>query len=368
MEMNRVVVDLSAISHNVFEIRRLIGPNCLLMAVVKSDGYGHGAAAIAKTSIKSGADWLGVSEPQEGEALRRAGLNSPILVFGLVPPQEAERIIECGLRQTVTDMGTLRALNEEAHRQGKRAYVHLKIDTGMGRIGLRPEQVIPFILEAENLGNIVLEGMYSHLASADTENDEYTLRQIRVFNGLLAELRLRGKLIKISHLANSAATLQYPQAFYDLVRPGIMLYGLYPEVERSRSINLRPAMSLWSRVSHIKTVPPGTSIGYERRFIAPKATKVATIPLGYGNGYSRLFSNRGRVRIRGQIAPIIGNVCMNAFMVDVSAIDGIQAWDEVEIFGPQMPIHDVARTKGTIVQEIVSILGRINPRYYVGGS
>ncbi len=365
MEINRIIVDLSAISHNVSVIRKIIGDKCLLMAVVKSDGYGHGAIEIAKTSVHGGADWIGVSDVQEGAALRAAGLTAPILVFGLVRPEEAEQVIENGLRPTITDMETIRSLDKAANRQGRRASVHLKVDTGMGRIGIKPEQVLAFLEGTKCYANIEMEGIYSHLSSADSENDEYTLMQIRLFNDLLYKLRLKGMGFRVKHLANSAATYHFPQSFFDLVRPGIMLYGLYPEAIGRNSIDLRPAMALRSRISYIKHVPAGTAIGYERTFVTSRGTKVATVPLGYGNGFSRLFSNKGKVSVRGQSVPIIGNICMNAFMVDVSEIDGIQLWDEVEIFGPEISVHEVARTMGTIVQEIVTTLGRIIPRCYI---
>lgn len=366
MEITRVLVDLKAISHNVAEIRKKIGPNCLLMAVVKSDGYGHGAFEIGQTSLRSGADWLGVSYPREGEFLRQAGIKAPILIFGLIQAEEAERVVQNDLRQTVTDQETLTALDLAARLHNKKALVHVKVDTGMGRIGLTPRDAVPFILGMRHFPNIELEGIFSHLSSADKLEDDYTLRQLEIFEDLLAELRKKGVQIPIKHIANSAATLNFPQAYHDLVRPGVMLYGLYPEDRGPHTIDVRPAMTLLSRISALKTVPTGTSISYLRTFITRKTTRVATVPLGYGDGYSRLFSNRGQVLIHGKRAPIIGNVCMNAFMVDVSEIEDVQVWDDALIFGEGLPVHEVARTKGTIVQEIVSVLGRINPRYYIG--
>ncbi len=336
------------------------------MAVVKSDGYGHGAIEIARTSLQSGANWLGVSYLREGELLRHAGLKAPILIFGSIQSGDAERVVQSDLRQTVTALETLKALDSAASLHKKKAFVHLKVDTGMGRIGLRPEDAVSFVLEAKRFRNIELEGIFSHLSAADNLEDDHTFRQLEVFEALLADIRKKGLDVPIKHLANSAATLNFPQAYYDLVRPGIMLYGLYPEDRGTHTIDVRPAMTILSKISALKTVPAGTSISYLRTFVTRKRTRVATIPLGYGDGYSRLFSNRGQVEIRGKRAPVIGNVCMNAFMVDVSEIDGVQVWDDVLLFGEGMPVHEVARTKGTIVQEIVSILGRINPRYYIG--
>ena len=365
MEINRVLVDLSAISHNVAQIRRRIGPDCLLMAVVKSDGYGHGAIEIARTSLQGGANWLGVSYPREGELLRQAGFKAPILIFGSILSAEAERVVQNDLRQTVTDLKILKALDSAANLYKKKASVHLKIDTGMGRIGLRPEDAVSFLLEAKGFPNIELEGIYTHLSSADDPEANYTIRQLEVFEALLAAIRKKGLYVPIKHCANSAATLNFPQAYYDLVRPGIMLYGLYPEDRGALTIDVRPAMTMLSKISALKTVPAGTSIGYLRTFVTRKMTRVATVPLGYGDGYSRLFSNRGQVEIRAKRAQIIGNVCMNAFMIDVSEIDDAEVWDDVLLFGGGLSVHEVARTKGTIVQEIVSVLGRINPRYYL---
>ncbi len=365
METTRVLVDLAAISHNTTEIRKKIGPNCLLMAVVKSDGYGHGAIEIGQVSLRSGADWLGVSYPREGELLRQAGFKAPILVFGLIQAEEAERVVQNDLRQTVTNREILKALDSAASLQKKKALVHLKIDTGMGRLGLRPEETTSFILEAKRFRSIELEGIFSHLSSADNLKDDYTFRQLEIFEDVLADLRKKGLEVPLRHIANSAATLNFPQAYYDLVRPGIMLYGLYPEDRGPQTIDVRPAMTFLSKVSALKTVPASTSISYLRTFITRKRTRVATIPLGYGDGYSRLFSNRGQVLIHGKRAPIIGNVCMNAFMVDVSEVEGVQIWDDVLLFGEGLPVQEVARTKGTIVQEIVSVLGRLNPRYHI---
>ena len=268
-------------------------------------------------------------------------------------------------RQTVTDLKILKALDSAASLYKKKAFVHLKIDTGMGRIGLRPEDAVSFVLEAKGFPNIELEESSPIFLPQMTQRITTPLRQLEVFETLLAAIRKKGLHVPIKHCANSAATLNFPQAYYDLVRPGIMLYGLYPEDRGALTIDVRPAMTMLSKISALKTVPAGTSIGYLRTFVTKKMTRVATVPLGYGDGYSRLYSNRGQVEIRAKRAQIIGNVCMNAFMIDVSEIDDAEVWDDVLLFGGGLSVHEVARTKGTIVQEIVSVLGRINPRYYL---
>jgi len=364
-ETTRVIVNLQAISHNIKEIANRIGRRCKLMAVVKADGYGHGAVEVARTALASGASCLGVSVVKEGQKLREAGFRVPILVLGLIQPTETRIVVKFDLAQTVMEMNTVEALDAAAYQEKKKATIHVKIDTGMGRIGLKPEDTPSFIQKVLKCKNIYLEGISSHLATADEGDRSYTNSQICIFNDVIKELKKIGINNLITHIANSDAVLNYPETYYDMVRPGHMIYGLYPDAARKVGVSLQPAMSFMTKVVAAKWIPSGTSISYGRNFAAKKEMKVATLPLGYADGYSRLLTNRSEIIVHGKRAPAIGNVCMNAFMVDVSNIEGVEPGDDVILFGEGLPVGEIARNVGTIPQEIVSIVGKINQRVYI---
>ncbi|MCX6095140.1 MAG: alanine racemase, partial [Candidatus Bipolaricaulota bacterium] len=252
-------------------IRERIGPARGLMAIVKADGYGHGAVPVAREALASGADWLGVTFPEQGLALREAGIKAPTLVLGLIRPEEARTVVEAGLDQTVASADVLQALDRAAARAGRKVAVHLKVDTGMGRIGVAPDEAVPLARQIARFRGLELFGISSHLATADSADKSFAREQIATFERVLSDLKRAGIEVPLRHLANSAAILDLPEAWYDLVRPGIAIYGLYPSPEVSRSIALRPAMTLVTRVAAVRTVPLGTSIGYGRTFTTRNA-------------------------------------------------------------------------------------------------
>jgi len=363
-------VDLDAIAYNCRQIKEWIGEETELMAVVKANAYGHGAVPVAKVALRSGASCLAVARTPEGVQLRQAGIEAPILILGYALPSEAEAIVCHDLTPTVTAREGALALSEMASRQGETVPIHVKVDTGMGRFGLLPDEVVGFIKGLADFPNLRLEGLFTHFSVAGEADKSYTYRQFAIYQQVLADLREEGIHIPIRHVCNSAATLDLPGMHLDMVRCGIAIYGLYPSPEVNRSIPLRPAMALKSHVARVRTLPPGSSISYGRTYITPRPTTVALIPVGYGDGYHRLLSNRGEVLIRGKRAPIVGRVCMDQFVVDVSDIEGVRQDDEVVVFGRQgeeeISVEEVAAWAETINYEVVtSLLPRVR-RVYLG--
>jgi len=365
----RVEVNLDAIAHNIQLIRKKVTSRVKIMAVVKADGYGHGAIEVAKTAIESGADYLAVAIPEEGLELRRAGIEAPILVLGLIPPEKVQVIVEHNLTQTICTKELAEALSAKAQELDRVAKVHVKVDTGMGRIGVLPEDVVNFIKQISNLKGIRIEGIFTHFSEADKKDKTFTELQIARFKQIITKLERIGIQIPIKHAANSAGILDLPSSYFDLVRPGIMIYGLYPSKEIIHTLNLKPAMSFKTAVAYLKTVPPRTPISYGRTFITQKESVIATLPVGYADGYNRLLSNKGEVLIRGRRAPVVGRVCMDMTVVDVSHIPGVRVGDEVVLFGKQgddeISIDEVAYKINTINYEVVCNIGKRVPRIYL---
>jgi alanine racemase len=361
----QAVVNLQAISDNIAQIRRRVGDRRDLMAVVKADAYGHGAVPVSRAAMRSGATCLGVSSPQEGEELRKAGLDIPILVLGLIQPEEAYKSVGLKLEQTICSLELASALDQEARKASTRVNVHVKVDTGMGRIGILPEDILPFVRKIRRFQNLNLKGIFSHFSSADDADKTFARKQMEIFNSLVREIEAAGIHLPQKHIANSAAILDLPESYLDLVRPGIMIYGLYPSLHVSRSLKLRPAMTLRTKISYVKWLPAGTPVSYGCTFFTQKETRVATLPVGYADGYSRLLSNQGTVLIKGQRAPLIGRVCMDMCLVDASRIRNVRAGDEVILFGEELSVDEVARNMGTINYEVVCGVGKRVPRIYV---
>ncbi len=335
------------------------------MAVVKADGYGHGSIEVSRTALTSGADWLGVALPEEGHILRRAGIDAPILVLGSIQPDEAYKVVNSLLDQTVCSLDLAEALDQEARKAAAYVNVHIKVDTGMGRIGVKPEEVSAFTHRMQRFKNLHLAGIFAHFASADEADKAFSRKQIEIFDAVVRDLDLSGIKIPKKHMANSAAVLDLPESYYDLVRPGIIIYGLHPSGEVSHSIDLKPAMTFQTRISFLKTVPAGSSISYGRTFVTKSETKVATLPVGYGDGYSRLLSGRGEVLINGRRAPLIGRVCMDMCMTDVSHVPNVKLGDEAVLFGEELSVNEIAAKVGTINYEILCAVGKRVPRVYV---
>jgi alanine racemase len=376
-------VDLNAYAHNITELGRITGNGARLMAVVKADGYGHGAIEVAREALKSGAQNLGVARINEAVQLREAGLQAPILIFGYTLPDLAQTLIRYDLTQTVYSFAAANFLSGLAARHGKKIKVHIKVDSGMGRLGLMlntpssgrtsnrpPLNPIQEVLSISRLPGLMVEGIFTHFATADGADKSYANRQLEGFLDFVNRLRRAGLTPPIKHAANSAALIDMPDAHLDMVRPGIATYGLYPsdEVNKSR-VNLKPVMTLKSKIIHLKKVPAGFNISYGITHQTKKTTTIATVPVGYADGFRRLLSNRGHMLVHGQKVPIVGRICMDLTMLDVGSVPGVAIEDEVVVFGQDgnetITADEVASSLNTINYEIVStITGRVT-RVYV---
>lgn len=365
-------VDLRSIAHNMREISKVASPGAVLMAVVKANGYGHGMVEVAETALANGASRLAVARANEGAALRAAGIDVPVLVLSYTPPGMFYVIIENNLTQTVFSLQYAGQINEACSCKGVRAPVHIKLDSGMGRLGLvcGMKSTVSEVLDIARLPNLQVEGIYTHFAVADSPGSSYTAEQFERFMDTLESLRRAGLEVPLRHCANSAGIIEYPQTHLDMVRPGIILYGLYPSREFSREkINLQPAMCFKTVVAMLKEVPPGYKISYGCTYTTSRPTVVATLPVGYADGYSRLLSSTGEVLIRGSRAPVVGRVCMDQCMVDVGHIDNLSPGDEAVLFGHQagnsLPVDEVAEKIGTINYELVCMVSSRVPRVYL---
>lgn len=371
-------IDLGAIAHNVRELRRVTRPEALLMAVVKGDGYGHGAVAVARTALANGAAMLAVARLEEGVALRQAGFEAPILVFGRPFADQAGDLIRYHLIQSVVDLEDAEMLSGEARARGAAVAVHLKVDSGMGRLGLVPDprsagavpSAVARAAALAKLPGVRLEGVFTHFAAADSTDKTSARRQFEVFTAFLEALKRAGIEAGLRHAANSAAVIDLPHTHLDAVRPGIALYGLYPspEVDTTR-VDLRPALSLKARVLQVKPLPAGAPVSYGMTWKAPRDTVIATVPAGYADGISRRLSNRGRMLVRGRSAPIAGRVCMDLTMLDVGAIAGVAPGDEVVIIGRQgdqmIGADEMAGLLDTINYEVVFTNSLRVPKVYI---
>ncbi|HBX22016.1 MAG TPA: alanine racemase [Desulfotomaculum sp.] len=365
-------IDLKAIAHNVRQLAGVIAPDTRLMAVVKANAYGHGANRVARTALENGASYLGVARVAEGEALRQAGIEAPMLVLGYTPPANYPALLHNGLAQTIYDYETAAELSAIATREGKKAVVHIKVDTGMGRLGFdcADTDAVRDILSIASLPGLEVEGIFTHFAAADSENKDYTMTQWLKFSTLLQSLAVKGLTFRYRHAANSAAIIDLPETNLDMVRAGIAMYGAYPSHEvKISKVSLQPAMSVKALVAHVKNVPTGTGVSYGVSYVTPSQTVVATIPAGYADGYSRLLSSRGEVLVRGQRAPVIGRVCMDQFMVDVGHIPGVVPGEEVVLLGRQngaeIRADDLAAKIGTIAYEVFCMINTRVPRIYL---
>jgi len=358
-------IDLAALRHNFGVVREHVGPTCRIAAVVKADGYGHGAVEIARVALDAGGDMLCVAIPGEGAQLREHFPDAPILVFGPAFPADVETVVHHGLIQTVEDADILPHFEKVAALYGKAAAMHLKVDTGMGRVGLQPEDVIPFMERAARREHVRFEGVCSHFATAGADQ-AFARRQLEVFLDVVGRLQERGFEPGLRHIANSAAVLSLPESHLDMVRPGIMLYGLRPAPAMGEG--LKPVMTVVSRITKLKVVPDGTPVSYGSTYRSRGRRSIATIPMGYADGYRRGLSNRFHVIVRGKKAPVAGMVCMDMFMADVSDIEGVAKGDEVLIFGKRgddlLPAEEMAEALGTINYEIVTGVSARVPRIY----
>lgn len=360
-------VDLSAIGHNTQLIKQLVGPDVRVLVSLKADAYGHGAQRVARTVLHNGASWLGVATVSEGEPLRAVGITAPILIFGYTAPWQAREAVRLDLRATVYSLESARALSRAARDLGREARVHVKIDTGMARLGLRAEDVpaiIAFFEALRELLGLTVEGVFTHFATADSADQTYARRQFERFRRVLAALDERGLRPPLTHASNSAATLALPEARFDMVRPGAAIYGLQPSDEVRLPEGFRPGLAFKTQVAQVKDLPPGEGIGYGATFVTQRLTRIAVLPVGYADGFRRAPATWGEVLVRGQRAPLVGRVSMDQCVIDVTAIPGVRQGDEVVLIGRQgdesLTAEDVARRLGTISYEVVAeLLARV---------
>ena len=358
-----VEIDLEAIAHNVRTIVARVAP-AEVMAILKADGYGHGAQRIAHTAINNGAKWLGVACLGEAIALRRTGIRVPILNLGYTPPWQARECVRHNVVATCFSLDVAQALSRAATDLGRAAKVHIKVDTGMGRLGLLPDDVLPLYEQIADLPALEIDGLFTHFSSADEADLEYTDWQHTRFETVLDAISTDRPLPRWIHAANSAALLRAPQTHHNLVRLGIALYGLAPSLDVPLPASLCPALAMKSEIAQLKRLPPGSFVSYGRTYCTSRPSRIAVIPVGYADGFRRAPTNWGEVLVRGQRAPLVGRVCMDQTMIDVTDIPEARAGDEVVLIGAQgqdrITVEEVAEKLGTINYEVVSeILARV---------
>ena len=366
----RIVVDLDALSRNLRAIRGRVGVP--VMGIVKANAYGHGLVRVARHLEAQGVDQLGVAFVEEGIALRRAGVAIPILVLGGIFGPQVAQFIAHDLEITVSSLDKLRQVEAAAEALGRKATIHLKIDTGMERIGVHSHSCGPFVEAAAASKWCVAKGVYSHLACADDPASPMTALQVERFAEACAHFERIGAPMPLRHLANSGGVLHFPNTWLDMVRPGIALYGVLPDpASRAAAIELAPALSLVSRVVYFKVVAAGRPVSYGATWAPDRDTRIVTVPIGYGDGYPRALSSKGEVLIRGRRHPLVGRVCMDQFMVDIGPDGSAYNEDEVVLVGRQggeaIAVEALAQRAGTIPYEILIGLNARIPREYRGG-
>lgn len=366
----RAVIDLGAIEYNIAAVRDLVGGNVEILAVVKADAYGHGAAKAARACERAGASALGVALVQEGVELRRAGIELPILIQCCADASEIDAILEHRLMPTVASIDFARQLSGRALAAGVTADTHADIDTGMGRIGFAPESAVEQIAEIAKLPNLRLDGLYTHFSTSEIEDDPWTLRQLETFKELAQSLSNRGVRPPRVHASNSGAVINYAQAHLTLARPGLMLYGVYPHRDMEKKVDLRPALKLETSIAFLKEVAAGTSLGYGRSFVAPSPMRIATANVGYADGYPWRLSNKSTALVRGRRVLVVGRVSMDQLLLDVSSVADVELGDTATLLGSDgtglIRAEDIADWAGTISYEILCGVSKRVPRVYVG--
>ena len=371
-------IDLDALAQNFREVRKAADPKAMVCCVVKADAYGHGAVRVAREFASLGADWFAVSNLEEALQLRQAGIETPVLVLGYTPADKAGTLSRENISQCVYSLEYARDLSRFAREAGVEVNIHLKIDTGMSRLGFyyqdigRDEAAVEEVKEACSLPGLVPQGIFTHFAVSDEgqAGDAFTMRQFGCLKEMIESLARAGVTFPVRHCANSAGVFDYPLSHLDMVRAGIVLYGLYPSGELRSRPALKPALALKSVVSHVKTLLPGATVSYGRKFTAQHEMRVATVPVGYADGYPRLLSPGGaEVLIGGKRCPILGRICMDQLMADVTALDQVRVGDTVTLIGrdgeEEITADELAEKEGTINYEVVCALSKRVPRVYV---
>ena len=361
-------VDLGALAHNLDQVRRRLEPSCQIIAVVKADAYGHGAAPVVQTLESLAVTRFAVATLDEGIALREAGIRSSILLMGALFPEQFSDVVAHDLTPVLYEQ----ALSEEfaEHLAGRSTPypVHLKIETGMGRLGLDPENVAALLQSPAFRGPLKAEGLMTHLADSDNADPAYTTAQLERFRAVIRYAQAEKLSLPLIHAANSGAILGHPEARFTAVRPGIMLYGYHTAAHVNPAPDLRPILSVTTKVAQVRKLKPGESTSYSRTYVVQRPSRIAVLPLGYADGYSRLLSNKGSVLINGKRAPVVGRVCMDMTMVDVTDVPGVSAGTEVTVIGrqedQQITAADLAIWQGTISYEVLCKIGQRVTRIY----
>ncbi len=353
-------INLDSIKQNIQNIRSLLGTQVQIMGIVKGNGYGHDAIEISKTILENGVSHLAVARIEEAIVLRKNNIGEPILVLGISPVQQMGLYFKYQqIMPTISNLQIAKKFNEIADSHRKKVKVHLKIETGMGRLGIIPEEVLHVLSEIKKLVNIEVQGIYTHFSTADEADKDYTNYQFKVFSDVMNQVKKNNTDIPFFHVANSGTILDLPNMWLNMIRPGCLIYGLYPSYDVKKTIKLYPALSFKSRISFIKKARKGNFIGYGRTYKTKKDTLVATLSAGYADGYSRLLSNRGEILVRGVKVPVIGRVCMDQMMIDITAVPEACVGDEVVLWGEQrgktINIESIAEMLNTIVDEVVHL-------------
>jgi alanine racemase len=361
-------VNLTALAHNLSCIKRCLSPGCEVMAIVKANAYGHGAVETAQALARRGIGRFAVASLDEGIALRQAGLSGSVVVLGALFEQQIADLVAHRLTPVVSDKRILPALAKAARSHPTPYPIHLKVETGMGRLGLSPDELLS-LLDSPLLRNpLQVEGMMTHLADADGADNDFTERQLVAFRSILEQIRQRGITIPLVHAANSAAIVRFPETHFSLVRPGIMLYGYHTLPDSVSTPDLTPVLSLRTTIVQLRTIPRGGTVSYNGTFVAQRPTRIAVLPIGYADGYSRRLSHRGSVLIQGRRAPIVGLVCMDMIMVDVTDLAPVPVGETVTLIGQQgeesIWADEVADWIGTIPYEVLCGIGSRVPRLY----
>jgi len=361
------VIDMDALDHNFREVVRCAEGQQVL-SVVKARAYGHGAVEVSKRLLRLGADMLGVALVEEGRELREAGIDAPVLVMGATFPEQAEEMVSQKLTPAIFSLSVAQALSEAAYKRRTTINVHVKIDSGMGRIGIAPEDAPELIATLQKLRNISVQGLMTHFADADLQDKQFASKQMDRFEALLKALEAKKIKVPVRHAANSAAVLDFHRAFFTMVRPGLMLYGYNPLEEGALGADLRPVLSLVTRIAFIKKVPTGVPISYGRTFTTKRESAIATLPIGYADGYGRGLSNKGEALVRGMRVPVVGRVCMDMCMIDVTDVPDAREGDDVVLIGSQgserITADDIAAKIGTIAYEVLCGISSRVPRIY----